>query len=38
MLPLALLAATAHAGPAKAFGDVRDRLGCQLPGHTSYPF
>ena len=20
------------------FGDVRDRLGCQLPGHTHYPF
>ena len=39
MLSLALLAATAHAaGPAKTFGDVRDRLGCQLPGHTQYPF
>ena len=20
------------------FGDVRDRLACQLPGHTAYPF
>ena len=29
----------AHAQAAVAiFGDVRDRLGCQLPGHTLYPF
>jgi hypothetical protein len=42
-------AATAAADPQRSmsddgvdrsplFGDVRDRLGCQLPGHTHYPF
>ena len=24
--------------PGPHFGDVRDRMGCQLPGHTHYPF
>ena len=36
-----LLAALFFARCAQAaaiFGDVRDRLGCQLPGHTLYPF
>ena len=37
-LPLVLLMAAAPSRAASFFGDVRDRLGCQLPGHTHYPF
>ena len=34
VLSLTMLAVSAHG----IFGDVRDRLGCQLPGHTDYQF
>lgn len=34
---LVALASTA-AAMAPHFHDVRDRLGCQRPGHTQYPF